>query len=305
MDQPSGVDHHGRPDWAPADVDMDAASPARVYDALLGGWHNFEVDRQAARWGVEAVPDLPAAAVANRQFLGRAVTHLAESGITQFIDIGAGIPTMGSTHEIAQRCNPECRVAYVDIDAVAIAHASTILAGNDRAIAVRGDLRTPHAVLTDPSLTTFIDLSEPVAVLMVAVVHLLTDEDAAAAAVAAVQDGIAAGSHLVITSLTSSHRPGDVTRLTGVAARDRIWLIPRPRAWIESLFGDFSLVPPGLVQVADWRPQPDPVPTAAVVAEPEGVAGPDGSAAAAGRPEPNEQADRGAALILGAIGRKG
>lgn len=274
-----------RPDWAPADVDMDAASPARVYDALLGGSHNFEVDRQAARSGTEAVPDLPAAVLANRQFLRRAVTYLAENGITQFIDLGAGIPTVGNTHEVAQRCNPDCRVAYVDIDAVAIAHASAILAGNDRAIALRGDLRAPSEVLGDPALTAFIDLSKPVAVLLVAVLHLLTGEDDAPAAVAALRDAMAPGSHLVITSLTSSHRPGDASRLTGVAQRDRISLIPRPRSWIESLFGDFTVLPPGLVPVEDWRPEPDPGPMAA------------------GAPEPGE-AGRGAALILGAVGRK-
>jgi hypothetical protein len=275
-----------RPDWAPADVDMDAASPARVYDAILGGSHNFEVDRQAARWGIEAVPDLPAAALANRHFLRRAVAYLAENGITQFIDLGAGIPTVGNTHEVAQRCNPECRIAYLDIDAVAIAHASAILAGNDRAIALRGDLRAPSAVLADPALTAFIDLSKPVAVLLVAVVHLLTDEDDAPAAVAALRDAMAPGSHLVITSLTSSHRPGDATRLTGVAKRDRISLIPRPKPWIESLFGDLTLLPPGLVPVGDWRPEPDPGPVAA------GAAG------------PGEEAGHGAALFLGAVGRK-
>jgi len=273
-----------RPEWAPADVDVDAASPARVYDALLGGWHNFEVDRQAARWGVEAVPDLPAAVQANRRFLREAVGYLAANGVTQFIDIGAGIPTMENTHEVAQGINPECRVAYVDIDAVAVAHASSILAGNDRAIAVRGDVRTPHAVLGDPALTSFLDLSQPVAVLLVAVVHLLSDADDAPAAVAALREAVAPGSHLVITSLTSSHRE-DATRLTGVAQRDRIALIPRPRAWIEALFGDFALVPPGLVQVADW------------------VAG----AVPAGTPAPGESSDpggHGAALILGAVGRK-
>ena len=283
-----------RPDWAPDDVDIDAASPARVYDALLGGSHNFEVDRQAARWGVEAVPDLPAAILANRRFLRRTVAHLADQGITQFIDLGAGIPTMGNTHEVAQSRNPACRVAYVDVDAVAVAHATSILAGNDRAIALRGDLRDPRAVLSDPALTSFIDLTRPVAVLLVAVVHLFTDEDDAPSAVATVRQALAPGSHLVITSLTSSDRPEDSTRLTGVAARDRVSLIPRPRAWIEALFGDLTLLAPGLVPVADWRPDP--------TGDADGT-GPDGGTGPQDGGAPQDPG-AGGALILGAVGRR-
>jgi hypothetical protein len=279
-----------RPEWAPADVDMDAASPARVYDALLGGSHNFEVDRQAARWGTEAVPDLPAAVLANRHFLRRAVGHLAASGVTQFIDLGAGIPTVGSTHEVVQSWNPDCKVVYVDIDAVAGSHATAILAGNDRAIAVSGDLRSPLTVLADPAVTSFLDLSQPVAVLLVAVVHLLTDEDDAPGALATLRDRLAPGSHLGLTSLTSSDRPTDATRLTGVAQRDRISLTPRPKPWIESLFGDFSLLAPGLLPVADWRPEPDPLP-----------ANGSGPRAAAVR---DLEAGRGQALILGGVARK-
>jgi SAM-dependent methyltransferase len=246
-----------RPEWAPVDVDMDAPSPARVYDALLGGLHNFEVDRAAAAHGTALMPDLPIGAAANRQFLRRAVTYLAQAGITQFIDIGAGIPTVGNTHEIAQTCDPGNRVVYVDIDAVAVAHATAILAGNANAVAVRGDLRTPGALLASVDRTGLIDLARPVGLLMVAVLHLLPDTDAPVEATAALRDAVAPGSHLVISHLTSERRVAETAMLSSaVARRDRVSLVFRPRAEIAAFFGDFQLVSPGLVDVSEWRPNP-------------------------------------------------
>lgn len=234
---------------------MERPSPARVYDALLGGSHNFEVDRRAAEHGTAMVPDLPIGAAANRRFLRRAVTYLADAGIRQFVDIGAGIPTVGNTHEIAHEIDPRCRVVYVDIDAVAVAHATSILAGNDRAVSVRGDLRAPEALLADLGNTGLVELDEPVALLMVAVLHLVPDTDAPAAAVEALRDAVVPGSHLVISHLTSARRPGEVARLSSeVAQRDRISLVFRPRDAIQAFFGDFSLVPPGLEHLSAWRP---------------------------------------------------
>ena len=236
---------------------MDSPSPARVYDALLGGSHNFEVDRRAAQHGTSMVPDLPTGAAANRRFLRRAVTHLADSGIRQFLDIGAGIPTVGNTHEIVQEIDPSCRVVYVDIDAVAVAHATAILAGNERAVSIRGDFRTPETMLDAVKQTGLIDLSEPVGLLMVALLHLVPDPDQPAEAVAALREVVAPGSQLVISHLTSAERPDETARLSAeVAQRDRVSLVFRPRAAIEAFFGDFSLVPPGLTQLSDWRPDP-------------------------------------------------
>jgi SAM-dependent methyltransferase len=244
-----------RPEWAPEDVDMDTPSPARVYDALLGGLHNFEVDRAAAVHGTALVPDLPVGAAANRQFLRRAVTYLAQAGITQFVDVGAGIPTVGNTHEIAQMCDPANRVVYVDIDAVAVAHASAILAGNANAVAIRGDLRMPGALLASVGHTGLIDLTRPVGLLMVAVLHLLPDADTPAEATAALRDAVAPGSHLVISHLTSDRRVAQTAMLSSaVARRDRVSLVFRTRAEIAAFFGNFQLVPPGLVTVSEWRP---------------------------------------------------
>ena len=244
-----------RPEWAPEDVDLDSPSPARVYDALLGGSHNFEVDRRAAEHGTAMVPDLPVAAAANRRFLRRAITYLANSGIRQFVDVGAGIPTVGNTHEIVQEIDPSCRVVYVDIDAVAVAHATSILTGNEHAVAIRGDFRTPEAMLDGVKQTGLIDLSEPVGLLMVAVLHLVPDSDHPGEAVAWLRAALAPGSQLVISHLTSTERPQETARLsTEVAQRDRVSLVFRPRSAIEAFFGDFPLVAPGLARVSDWRP---------------------------------------------------
>jgi SAM-dependent methyltransferase len=228
-----------------------------VYDALLGGSHNFEVDRRAAAHGAAMVPDLPASAAANRRFLRRAVSFLADSGIRQFVDVGAGIPTVGNTHEIVQEIDPSSRVVYVDIDAVAVAHATAILTGNDRATAIRGDFRAPEPMLDAVKQTGLIDLSQPVGLLMVAVLHLVPDSGGPAAAVAELRSAIAPGSHLVISHLTSAERPQETARLSSeVAQRDRVSLVFRSREQIESFFGDFELAAPGLTKLSDWRPDP-------------------------------------------------
>jgi hypothetical protein len=234
---------------------MDTPSPARVYDALLGGSHNFEVDRKAAAHGTAMVPDLPIGAAANRRFLRRAVTYLVENGITQFVDLGAGIPTVGNTHEIVQAIDPQASVVYVDIDAVAVAHATSILTGNDRAIAIRSDVRSPAAMLADVEATGLIDLAKPVGVLMVALLHLMPESDHPTEATAAVRDAIAPGSYLVISHLTSERRPDETARLSSeVAQRDRVSLVFRPKPAIAAFFGDFSMVAPGLSELSHWRP---------------------------------------------------
>src|SRR5262249_33892434 len=162
-----------------------------MYDAMLGGGHNFAVDRQAAAQAVALVPDLPKVAHSNRAFLRRAVRYLVGAGIRQFLDIGAGIPTHGNSHEIAQQADPGCRVAYVAIDPVAIAHARSILAGDPNTIAVQGDMRAPDRLLADPRVREFIDLDRPVGVLFVGVLHLLTDADEPQRVVATLRDAVA------------------------------------------------------------------------------------------------------------------
>jgi len=244
-----------RPSWVPEDVDMEVPSPARMYDALLGGSHNFAVDRQAAAAATGLVPDLPAVAVSNRAFLRRVVRHLLDAGIRQFVDIGAGIPTVANTHELIAEAQPAARVVYVDIDPVAVAHAQALLAGVPDAITLRGDLRYPEALLAEPALRDFIDFTQPVAILFIAVLHLLTDADQPAKSVAALRDAVAPGSYLAISHLSSARRPQAAAQLADHAARQsRVPITFRSREEITAFFDGLALVEPGVVELPAWRP---------------------------------------------------
>lgn len=139
-----------RPAWAPPGIDISVPSVSRIYDYYLGGSHNFEVDRQAARRAMEFLPGLPKIMQANRAFMRRAVRYAVAQGVTQFLDIGSGIPTFGNVHEIAQAASPEARVVYVDHDPVAVAHSRAVLAGDDRTGIVAADLRKPRDILAAP-----------------------------------------------------------------------------------------------------------------------------------------------------------
>lgn len=245
-----------RPSWAPEGVDAENPSPARMYDALLGGWHNFEVDRRAAVMATAMVPDLPKVALSNRAFLRRSVRFLVDAGIRQFLDIGSGIPTAGNVHEVAQEANPECRVQYVDIDWVAVAHSQAILAGHKGVAAIEGDLRTPEELLGDPRLRTLIDLDQPVGVLLVAVLHLLSDAEDPHRVVAALRDAIAPGSYVVISHLSSAQRPNDAASLGEHARQESgVGIHFRSREEITALFDGLTVVPPGVVELPLWRPE--------------------------------------------------
>ncbi|MTE15738.1 SAM-dependent methyltransferase [Nocardia aurantiaca] len=247
-----------RPAWAPEGVDMDRPSPARMYDALLGGSHNFEVDRQAAEAGKTLVPDLPRLALSNRAFLRRAVRFLVDSGVRQFLDIGSGIPTAGNVHEVAQTIDPECRVLYADIDPVAVAHARAILQGNDRAAAIEADLREPEALLVRARETGIIDFNQPVGVLLIAVLHLMSDDYTPIDKVNALFDAVPAGSYVAISHLTSATRPDDAAKLVENSHNvSKIGLQFRARDEITALFGKWEPIDPGVVELPMWRPESD------------------------------------------------
>ncbi|MEV5649886.1 SAM-dependent methyltransferase [Nocardia sp. NPDC052254] len=243
-----------RPAWAPEGVDMNRASPARMYDALLGGSHNFEVDRQAAAAGRELVPDLPRLALSNRAFLRRAVRFMADAGIRQFLDVGSGIPTAGNVHEVAQAIDPATRVLYVDIDPVAVGHAASILNGDENAGAVEADLRKPDELLSRARATGLIDFDRPVGLLLVAVLHLLQDEEHPGDMVAALHAALPAGSHVAISHLSTAQRPEAAARIheestSGIGIRFR------DRAAITEMFTGWELVEPGVVELPLWRPE--------------------------------------------------
>jgi SAM-dependent methyltransferase len=250
------------PDWVPAGVDTEQANTARVYDYLIGGRHNFLADQDVGR-AIQAVdPDARVFARANRDFLGRAVRFLGDAGIGQFLDIGSGIPTEGNVHEVARRADPAARVAYVDVDPVAIAHSRAILAGNPGAGVISGDLRDPAAILADETTRRLIDFSQPVGLLLVAVLHFIADEEDPWRLVAALRDALAPGSYLVLGQGTLEGRADTAQAFQKMYNRSVATKIHmRSRAAILRFFDGFELVPPGLVFVPQWRPgSPDEVP---------------------------------------------
>src|SRR5437764_15259666 len=166
-----------RPSWAPEGIDLNRPNAARMYDYALGGSHNFAVDREMVERVEAMMPGSSLIAHANRAFLRRAVGYCLDSGIRQFLDIGSGIPTVGSVHEVARPVTPEARVVYVDVDAVAVAHSQAILRDYPNATAIRGDVRAPADILDHPELAKMIDFSAPVAVLLMAILHFVPDED--------------------------------------------------------------------------------------------------------------------------------
>jgi hypothetical protein len=243
--------------WVPSDVDVSRPNPAQVYDYLLGGANNFEVDRGLAKRLVEMVPDVAFMVIENRSFLRRAVAFLAESGIDQFLDLGSGIPTVGNTHEVVQQINPACRVIYVDQEAVAVAHSELLLADNDLADVVRADVRKPAEVLGDPKTRTLLDFSRPVAVLMFAVVHFMDAEDHPAEVIGAYRDVTVPGSCLALSHITADGRPDMIDAVAEYGTKSTMEGKLRDREEIRSFFDGYQLVEPGLVFTPQWRGELD------------------------------------------------
>jgi SAM-dependent methyltransferase len=250
-----------RPAWAPRSIDISVPSVARIYDYYLGGSHNFEVDRQAARKAMEFMPGLPKIMQANRAFMRRAVRFAVEQDITQFLDIGSGIPTFGNVHEVARSARPDARVVYVDHDPVAVAHSQVVLEGEENADVVAADLRKPQDILESPQVRQLIDLKRPVALLLVAILHFVEDADDPYAAVAELCEALAPGSLLVVSHASYEGIPLPQERSEGAVDvyRDiRNPLIMRSRDEIARFFEGYDMVEPGLVSPAKWRPDTAP-----------------------------------------------
>ena len=252
----------GEPDWIPPGVDVKRANAARVYDYWLGGTHNFLVDQDLARAITAVEPNARAGARANRAFLGRAVRFLSAAGISQFLDIGSGIPTEGNVHEVAQRANPRARVAYVDVDPVAIAHSKALLAGNENAAIIDADVRDQEKILGDPAVRRLIDFGQPAGLLLVMVLHFIDDDADPWGIVARLRDALAPGSYLVLAHATTESRPTVAQAAETVYNRSvSTGIRMRSRADILRFFDGFELLDPGLVYIPRWRPDsPDDVP---------------------------------------------
>jgi hypothetical protein len=236
-------------------LDPDVPNPARMYDCYLGGSHNFAADRAAAARVEAAVPWVVAAVRANRFFLGRAVRFCLGEGIDQFLDLGSGIPTVGHVHEVARVAEPRARVAYVDNEPVTVASALAVLDDDPSVTITAADMRDPDAVLAAPGVRDLLDLSRPVALLTVAVLHYLPDEDDPAGLVERYRRRLAPGSVHVLSHVTTDHDPVPIAGATDVYRGTAVPLTFRPRAQVAAMFGDCDLVEPGLVDAADWRPQ--------------------------------------------------
>jgi hypothetical protein len=242
-------------------IDLDRPSAARVYDFYLGGFHNFEVDREMGRQAVRMWPELPEIMQANRGFLRRAVQHLAGLGIRQFLDLGSGIPTVGNVHEVAQRAAEDVKVVYVDNDPVAVDHSRAILAGDPRTAVVEADLRDPDSVLADPAVGKLLDLDQPVAVLMVAVLHFVGDDADPAGIVGRFRDATVPGSHLVLSHATAGADRAAEDRAAehrGLYRQTATPMTMRDQDQVAALFAGYELIEPGVVYLPEWRPEPGP-----------------------------------------------
>lgn len=245
---------YGGPRWKPESINVEQASPARIYDFVLGGVHNFAVDRQVAEQMLAVNPEIPLTAQANRAFLRRAVQFLVDAGIRQFLDIGSGIPTAGHSHEIAQAAAPDARVVCVDVDPVAVAHSRDVLVGNDRAAAFHEDARRPEQILEAPELQRLIDFEQPVAVLVVAVLHFVPEAEDPADIIARLMAPLASGSYLAMSHVTDEGGL-DIPKIQTVTRRAGIDFTARSRQQVQALFGGLDLVEPGVVWIPQWRPE--------------------------------------------------
>jgi hypothetical protein len=252
----TGKDEDVEPGWVPPEIDTTKANIARVYDYWLGGSHNFRADQDVARAMIAVDPNIRAMMRANRAFLGRAVRYLVrEAGIRQFVDIGSGIPTEQNVHEVAQAAASGSRVVYVDNDEIAVAHSRLMLEDNPDATVIQADLREPAKILADPETQLLIDFTQPVALLLLAVLHFVPDEADPAQIMATLRDAVSPGSYLVICHSCRDVRPDTADNATTVYnSRVAANLRVRTRDEIAALFDGFTLVEPGLVWIPEWRP---------------------------------------------------
>ena len=245
-----------RPSWAPQGIDLTVPSVSRVYDYFLGGSHNFEVDREAARVALKAFPGIPKIGQANRAVMRRAVQFAVDRGVRQFLDIGSGIPTFGNVHEVAQAAAPGSRVVYVDNDPVAVAHSKAVLDGNPDATIAAADLRDPLSILEHPETRRLLDFDEPIALMLVAVVHFLPDADRPAEIIATLRDALAPGSIMTITHATlGGPTPEGQRAAQEVYQRTATPLLMRTPEELEPFFAGFEVVEPGIVPLSYWRPE--------------------------------------------------
>jgi len=245
----------------PQEIDTSRPHSARMYDYFIGGKNHFAADRETAAEVLRHSPSIRIAARENRAFLGRAVRYLAaEAGIRQFLDIGTGLPTTNNVHEVAQRIAPSSRVVYVDNDPLVLAHARALLtsAPAGRTAYIDADLREPEAILAHPATREVLDFSQPIALMLVAILHFAPDDFEPARIIATLLDALPSGSYLAASHLVTDHTRAtagaaqQVMRSAGIAMQRR-----DSGEFARLAFSGLDLVPPGVVLVSDWRPDDD------------------------------------------------
>jgi len=242
----------------PGDVDTTVAHPARVYDYVLGGKDNWPVDREVAERVLSVLPNARDEALANRAFLRRTVRYAAERGVTQFLDIGTGIPTVGPTHETAHAVEPAARIVYVDNDPIVLTHARALLVNDDLTYVIQADVRRPRSLLDHPETRRRLDFTRPIALMFVGLLYFVTDDELDGLIEQYTRE-LAPGSLMLLSHAIDSPE----TRATQAVYKATAPLIPRGLGQIADLFGDWELVEPGLVPVHDWRPDGEDDPRAA------------------------------------------
>jgi hypothetical protein len=265
LDGPNGTNGPNAPDGT---IDITVAHTSRIYDYLLGGTNHFAVDREVAQHAFEAYPGgvdgARADARANRAFLGRVVRHLAgEAGVHQFLDIGTGIPSADNTHAVAQQTRPESRIVYVDNDAIVLAHSHTMLRSHPRGATayVHADLREPDVIVKKASAT--LDLHQPIALMLIGLLHVIPDDDDPYGQVAALVDAVSPGSYLAISHITTDVDPQNMSEVMDRLGQTMHGSNPpalRPLPSVAHFFDGLELVDPGLVPVNDWHPDQLPPP---------------------------------------------
>jgi S-adenosyl methyltransferase len=227
------------PDWLPPEINTGVAHSARVYDYWLGGKDNFAADRALGDAIIEAIPSMKSMARANRDFLDRAVRYLTqEAGVTQFLDIGTGIPTAGNVHEVV------------------LAHARALMASHPAGATafIDADLREPEKILADPAVHKTLDLGKPVALMLVAILMFFRDDENPQGMVSALLDALPSGSYLTVTHPTADFNPEEMVGAVAAAQHAGITLVPRSRAEVEAFFAGLDLVEPGVAPVLAWHP---------------------------------------------------
>ncbi|TCO59770.1 SAM-dependent methyltransferase [Actinocrispum wychmicini] len=240
--------------WVPTDVDVNLPNAARIYDYWLGGSHNFGPDRTLAEQVLTIMPGIRDAVRLNRAFLARAARFMVQSGIRQFLDVGSGIPTVGNLHEIVQRMDPECRVVYVDRDSIAVSHSELMLGHNKNAAVVQADLRDRDGILNADAARPLLDLSQPVGLFMLLLLHFVPDEWDPAGIVAGYRDALASGSYIAISHVAADSGTPGLTEAIEAYKSTQTLPTPRTREQLLPFFAGFDLVEPGLVGCAEWRP---------------------------------------------------